>query len=958
MTGSTERRRFRPLFLALTMVGALVATLLPMGVASAQTPAPAQARDVELACPPDAEYPDFTDIEGNTFEDLIRCLAAYEITQGGPQGLPANQYGPRLLVRRDQMASFIARMIDAASGSCGEDVGYLPEWDGENEFTDVESNNVHIANINRLADAGIVLGGPGGRPTTIYGPELPVTRDQMASFIARALDFVTDGELPAEADADFFTDDNNNVHEDNINDLAGEGIVQGRGAGIYAPREAVRRDAMSAFIMRAYDLLIEEDFACSLVGDAIRVQLNQTSVAPGGNITGTIFGDVASATVSGPCIGNTSLTTDQDANAEGFQFTLPVSQSAQAGSCTLTFQVTDSAGEVTTVTRNITVTGQQTGAGVTTRPELTSAQILSTITTGQASASQNQGTVVRYTFDEAITAQPAVANLFHVYPSTTNVGQGPGANAGFTGTGICGVGGVVCNLGTAGARGTNQVDVLFGQLSNDPNTPASNPAALVLATVDVGAVTDAQNQNNPEGDAPIGQSGTTTLAAHRTAAPDLLTAGATATAIREPALALGAPAGSRIVDFTFDQAAFVQRTGPGGPGTGNFHLIGTNGQRVDCTASTSTAAASGQNTPGGSGTTTISVLCGPIPGTGAALAQPATAETIARGIVDAGAVASAATAAPCPGAGPTAGATAGTTVACNPQQATETPDQNTTTPDLTTVTLRPAANATSADEVVYTFDEPILATNPATGTAPAGAGFYVYQTGGNQVLGSVQGTAPQVSGNQVVVFYPNGTLSTVTGGGIFENAVTGSNTNLQNRQDEEGVSNPNTFTQTPGRTAGPDLTQVNLVQGLTGFSTTFTAIYTFDAQIAAGGGLASNNPTGPAGAGSLTTAQSNRFKLYLSDGSQLICQQAVTTNFATASALSGSQVACQNYAFGAGQAGTNAGAATAAQIGSATLGTVDDGAVFNATSATAGGTVQTNPEGAEPTQGGTGTPQS
>ncbi|MGI8985059.1 MAG: SBBP repeat-containing protein [Acidimicrobiales bacterium] len=213
--------------------------------------------DLSFACPP-AEVPasGFVDIAGNVHETSIECLAWYGIARGAPAGLPADQYGPFLDVRRDQMASFIARMIDHA------DPDALPEAGTANAFPcDLEPDNVHFANIQRLAAAGVVLGGPGGSDPTCYGPGQQVRRDQMASFLNRAIDEVTGAPLASAANA--FTDDEGNVHEANINGLAAEGIVVGTGGGLYDPAGSVRRDQMASFIARTLDYLVEEGFAAT-----------------------------------------------------------------------------------------------------------------------------------------------------------------------------------------------------------------------------------------------------------------------------------------------------------------------------------------------------------------------------------------------------------------------------------------------------------------------------------------------------------------------------------------------------------------------------------------------------------------------------------------------------------------------------------------------------------------------
>lgn len=90
-----------------------------------------------------------------------------------------------------------------------------------------------------------------GINTRQYAPSGPVTRGQMASFIARMLDR-SGVELPS-GGGDRFSDVSvNNVHREAINKLARAGIVQGHGT-TYAPNRVVTRDQMASFLVRAYD---------------------------------------------------------------------------------------------------------------------------------------------------------------------------------------------------------------------------------------------------------------------------------------------------------------------------------------------------------------------------------------------------------------------------------------------------------------------------------------------------------------------------------------------------------------------------------------------------------------------------------------------------------------------------------------------------------------------------------
>jgi S-layer homology domain len=108
-------------------------------------------------------------------------------------------------------------------------------------FTDIYGSAFYD-DIVWLVDSGITTGCGGGR----FCPRSPVSRAQMASFLARALD------LPP-ATHDHFTDDNGTTHEHAINRLADAGIVSGCAVSRYCPDQVVTREQMAAFLHRALD---------------------------------------------------------------------------------------------------------------------------------------------------------------------------------------------------------------------------------------------------------------------------------------------------------------------------------------------------------------------------------------------------------------------------------------------------------------------------------------------------------------------------------------------------------------------------------------------------------------------------------------------------------------------------------------------------------------------------------
>ncbi len=115
---------------------------------------------------------------------------------------------------------------------------------GPDEFTDDESSPFEAA-INAIAAAGITAGCDAAG--TQFCPTGTVTRGQMATFLARAF------HLPPGPDA--FVDDDGSVHEDSINRIAAAGITAGCDAvnHLFCPDAKVSRGQVATFLHRAMD---------------------------------------------------------------------------------------------------------------------------------------------------------------------------------------------------------------------------------------------------------------------------------------------------------------------------------------------------------------------------------------------------------------------------------------------------------------------------------------------------------------------------------------------------------------------------------------------------------------------------------------------------------------------------------------------------------------------------------
>jgi len=150
-------------------------------LAAAASP-PVTLRGVELACPPRIPRAGFRDVSSSDVHArAISCMAWWDLTGG----LSPTAFAPGSRVNRAQMSSFVAREIEGA--------GYvLPASPGD-AFGD-DNGSVHEVRINQLAAVGVVA----GVTPTSFRPGDFVTRGQMATFLVRAHDLVAARDLVAD----------------------------------------------------------------------------------------------------------------------------------------------------------------------------------------------------------------------------------------------------------------------------------------------------------------------------------------------------------------------------------------------------------------------------------------------------------------------------------------------------------------------------------------------------------------------------------------------------------------------------------------------------------------------------------------------------------------------------------------------------------------------------------------
>lgn len=159
--------------------------------------------------------------------DSVHRLNIRRIKDAGiTTGFPDRTYHPDDGVRRDQMATFLLKAIDLTPG-------------GGSPFTDI-AGNVHEPAIEAIFNAAITT----GFEDSTYRPLLDVSRGQMATFLAKALD------LPP-ADDGGFSDTAGTTHEDSINRLVAAKITAGFPDGTFRPNDLVTREQMATFLVNA-----------------------------------------------------------------------------------------------------------------------------------------------------------------------------------------------------------------------------------------------------------------------------------------------------------------------------------------------------------------------------------------------------------------------------------------------------------------------------------------------------------------------------------------------------------------------------------------------------------------------------------------------------------------------------------------------------------------------------------
>jgi len=187
---------------------------------------------IKAAFAPDLGDP-FTDVSPTSFaRSDVTCIFALGVTTG----TSATTYSPANPVTREQMAAFLARLYRKLDGTCPA---------GTDPFTDVPAGSFARADISCLFQLNVT----GGTTATTYSPANPVTREQMAAFLSRLWQRALGKTCATSGDP--FTDvPPTSFARADVSCIWSLGITGGTSPTTYSPADPVTREQMAAFLAR------------------------------------------------------------------------------------------------------------------------------------------------------------------------------------------------------------------------------------------------------------------------------------------------------------------------------------------------------------------------------------------------------------------------------------------------------------------------------------------------------------------------------------------------------------------------------------------------------------------------------------------------------------------------------------------------------------------------------------
>ncbi|WP_394235026.1 S-layer homology domain-containing protein [Niallia oryzisoli] len=184
----------------------------------------------------------FNDIQGHWAQGDIEVLATNDIIKGKT----ADSFAPDADITRAEFITLVVRMLKSYN---------VPEGSVQLSFNDVDANAWYAQDVQYAASLGLTNGDGNGR----FNPNTEITREQIATFIGRALTIVSGQQIPVSSDQVLvnYTDRNaiSSYAKDSVALLVQFGIINGKTADTIAPLANATRAETAAIINRGLSLI-------------------------------------------------------------------------------------------------------------------------------------------------------------------------------------------------------------------------------------------------------------------------------------------------------------------------------------------------------------------------------------------------------------------------------------------------------------------------------------------------------------------------------------------------------------------------------------------------------------------------------------------------------------------------------------------------------------------------------
>ena len=178
----------------------------------------------------------FADVGGHWAKDSIQRWAEYGMVQGYDNAL----FKPNASITRAEMAALLSNLMGL-------------EETISNHFSDVPAGAWYEEDILKCVAAGIMK----GVAQDTMEPEAPVTREQAAVILIRALGIAEDSQASGFSDTNQIAD----WAKGAVSVLADLGIINGMGDNTFAPRMDITRAAVTAILDRSISGYVNESGA-------------------------------------------------------------------------------------------------------------------------------------------------------------------------------------------------------------------------------------------------------------------------------------------------------------------------------------------------------------------------------------------------------------------------------------------------------------------------------------------------------------------------------------------------------------------------------------------------------------------------------------------------------------------------------------------------------------------------